>query len=109
VGPLHRLATLGLDDHVGEGETGEVLAHVVTDVGPYSEQDALTLVITRAVAVGLTEVTRDDWSVHCRDDLGERDGFGASRQDVTAPDPSFGANESYALQTEKNLLEIGLG
>ena len=38
--------------HVGEGEGLEVLAHVLADLGPDGEQDALALVVARPVLVG---------------------------------------------------------
>jgi len=60
MGALDRFASARLCDHVREGETRQVLAHVVAHVGPYREQDTLTLVVTGPVAVGFAEVARDD-------------------------------------------------
>jgi hypothetical protein len=37
MGSLHGLTTLGLNHHVRQGETREVLAHVVTNIGPHTE------------------------------------------------------------------------
>jgi len=52
MGALDGFASARLCDHVREGETRQVLAHVVAHVGPYREQDTLTLVVTGPVAVG---------------------------------------------------------
>ena len=57
MGARHGFAAPGLVDHICQGKARKVLAHVITDVGPDAEQDALALVIARAVLVGLAEVT----------------------------------------------------
>jgi len=89
MGALDRFASARLCDHVREGETRQVLAHVVAHVGPYREQDTLTLVVTGPVAVGFAEVARDDRTVDGGDDLGEGNRFGAARQHVAPANPSF--------------------
>jgi len=95
-------------DHVLEGEAREVLAHVVADFGPHAEQDALSLVVAGTIAVGLTEVTGDDRAVDRGHNFGQGDGGGVASQHVATTDAALGANESDALQTQQNLLEVGL-
>ena len=69
MGTSGRLDASCLEHHVGQGITSEVFAHVTADVGPYPEQDALALVVTGAVLVGLAEVARDNRPVHRGDYL----------------------------------------
>jgi hypothetical protein len=59
--------------------------------------------------MGFTEIARDDRTVDRGDDLGQGDRFGRAREHVTATHATFGADESHALQTQQNLLQIGLG
>jgi hypothetical protein len=47
---------LGACDHVGQIEGVEVRAHVLAEVGPHGEQDALSLVIAGSVLVRKPEV-----------------------------------------------------
>ena len=44
----------------GQGETFEMLTHVVAGLLPNGEQDALTLVVARPVLMGFTEVARSE-------------------------------------------------
>ena len=109
MGALDRATAARLGDHVGQREARQVLSHVISDVGPDAEEHALTLVIARAVLVGLTEVARHDWSIDRRHDLGECDAFSRSRQYVAAADAALGAHETDALQTQEDLFEVRLG
>src|SRR5665213_4521860 len=59
---------LGALHHVGQIERVEVGAHVLADVGPHRQQDALALVVAGAVLMGDAEVARHDGSVHGRHD-----------------------------------------
>ena len=54
------------------------LAHVLADVGPDGQQDALALVVAGAVLVGLAEVADHDRAVDRADDLAQGD-LGGSR------------------------------
>ncbi len=62
-----------LINHVRERETREVIAHVIAHIGPHAKQDALALVVTGPVLVGLAKVARGDWSVNRGHDFGQRD------------------------------------
>jgi hypothetical protein len=103
------LPTTSLEYQVGEGEARKVLAHVVAHVGPHPEQDALALVVASSFTMGFSEVTSDNRPVNGRHDLGERDGICGSGQYVPATHTPFGAHEANALQTEQDLLQVGLG
>jgi hypothetical protein len=103
------LAPAGLIDHVGERKAREVLAHVISHVSPHAEKYALALVVTRAVLVGLAEVASGDRSIHGGDNLSQSYGFGGPGEDVPASDAAFRSDQSHALQTEQDLLKIGLG
>lgn len=109
MGARHRPSAPGLIDHIGQREARQVLAHVIAHVGPHSEQDALALVVTGPVLVRFAKVSGRDRSVDGGDDLGERDLLGRSSEDVAAAHAALGANESDALQTQKDLLKVGLG
>jgi len=103
------LASAGLDDHVREGETRQVLSHVITHIGPHAKKDALALVVAGAVTVGLAEVTSDDRAIDGGDDLGERYRFGASGEHVAATHAALGTHETDPLEAEQDLFQIGLG
>ncbi len=105
---LDHLAATGLSDHVSEGETGQMFAHVASHVGPDPQEDALSFVVTSPVAVWFAKVTRHDGAINGGHDFGEGNRFGATSQDVATPDTSLGAYETDALQTEQDLLEVGL-
>jgi hypothetical protein len=109
VGPSDRFYATSLVDHVGEGETRKVLAHMVAHVSPHAEQDALSLVVTGAVFMGFAKVTGGDGAIDGRHDLGECYRFGCPGEDVPAADPAFGANESSAFEIQEDLLQIRLG
>jgi len=86
-----------------------VLAHVISDVGPNPEQDALALVITGAILVWLAKVAGRDGSIDRGHDLGQRDGLGGPGQHVAAADAALRADEPYAFQAQENLFEVRLG
>ena len=69
----------------------------------------MSLVVTGAVLVRLTEVTEGDRTIGCSDDVREANVFGALGEHVSTTDPALGLHESCALQHEKDLLEVGLG
>ncbi len=98
-----------LVDHVGQGETRQVLLHVIANVRPDREEDALALVIARPVLVRLAEIARHNWSVDRRDHFSERDRPGGSCEHVPAADATLGPYESGALEGEENLFEVRLG
>lgn len=56
-------------DHLGQGVALEVFAHVVADLGPHGEENALSLVVTRPVLVRISEVTGLDGSVYGAHDV----------------------------------------
>ena len=87
----------------------QVGAHVLADVGPHGQQDALALVVTGPVGVGLTESPAAMGPSTADDDLGQRDLGGQAGQHIAAADPPLGAHEPGSLQGEQDLLEIGLG
>ena len=109
MGALDRATTARLVDHVGQREARQVLSHVTSDVGPDAEEHALTLVIARAIFVGLTEVARHDWSVDRGHDLGECDALSRARQYVASSDAALGAYETHAFEAQEDLFEVRLG
>ena len=104
-----RFAPTGLVDHVGERKAREVLTHVISHVSPHAEQHALALVIARAVLMGFSKVASRDRPVDRCDNLSQSYGFGGPSEDVSASNAALGTNESHTLQTEQDLLEVGLG
>ena len=74
-----RLQPAGLENHVREGEAREVLAHVISHVGPHAQQNALAFVVARAVAVRLAKVAGHDGSIDGSDNFGEGDVDGVTR------------------------------
>ena len=99
----------GLLDHIFESKTGQVLAHVVSHFGPNTQENALSLVVTSPVTVGLTEVTGDDWSINCGHNFGQSNGRRVPREDVAATDATLGANQANTLKAEQDLFEVRLG
>lgn len=94
---------------VGQIETLEMVSHVITGLIPDGQQDALSLVVTRTIGVGFTEVSESDGAVDGRHDVGQTDLGRRSGEGVATTDPSLRANESGAFQRQENLFEIGLG
>jgi hypothetical protein len=76
VGPSDGSSAAGLDDHIGQSEAQEVLAHVISNVRPDAQEDALALVITGPILVGLAKISRGDRPVHGGHNLRQGDGFG---------------------------------
>ena len=105
---LDRSTASRLKDHVGQRETRQVLSHVISDVRPDAQQDALALVVTGAVHVGFAEVAGDDRAVNRRDYLGQRDPLDRSREHVAPADAPLGAHESDTLQTQEDLFQVRL-
>ena len=86
---LDRSIPPGSIDHFGQGVALEVFAHVVADVGPNGEENALALVVACAVLVGIAEVASLDGSVDRTHDLRESDQGWISGQHVASTDTSF--------------------
>lgn len=86
-----------------------MMAHVIADLRPDCEEDALTLVVAGAVLVGLAEVACHYRAVDRAHDLSKGDLLGGSRQHVTASDAPLGPDEAGTFQGEEDLLEIWLG
>jgi hypothetical protein len=78
VGAFDGLAPLGLDNHVREGETGQVFSHVIANIGPHTKQNTLSLVVTGAIAMRFAEISGHNGSVNRGHNLGERDGIGTA-------------------------------
>jgi hypothetical protein len=78
-----------LDDHIGQRETREVLAHVISHVSPDTEQHALALMIAGPVLVGLAKITGRNGAIYRSHDLGEGDRLGGTGEHVSASDPTF--------------------
>src|SRR5664279_4954551 len=88
--------SLGPSHHVGQVERLEVGAHVLADIGPHGEQDALALVVAGAVLVEVAQVAGHDGAVDAAD--GQRPpSFPAARSSAMAqpnvtsrsPDPTW--------------------
>jgi len=62
-----------------------------------------------AIGVGLPEVSCLNWSVDRRNDLSKRNFRGVTGQHIPAANSSFRTNQTGALESQKNLLKIGLG
>jgi len=75
---------------------------------PDRKKDALTFVVAGAVGVRFAEVAGSDRTVDGSDDLGKLDVLGISGEDIPAADAALGTHESGALQSQQDLLEIGL-
>ena len=103
-----RGSTGGVGDG-GQGETFEMLTHVVAGLLPNGEQDALTLVVARPVLMGFTEVAEGDGSIDGGDDLVQVYVAGRASQCVAPADAALGLHESRALQGQQDLLEVRLG
>ena len=86
-----------------------MFAHVLTRNVPDGEQDALSLVVTRPVLVGLSEITQGDRSVDGRDDLGHPDVCGVLGQHIAAADAALRLDQPGSLEGQQDLLQIGLG
>ncbi len=97
-----------LSDHVCDRERIEMSAHVLTDLLPDAEQDALALVLTRPVLVRASEISRRDRTVDSGDDLPKRYLRRRPREHVPAPDAALGPHEPGALQGEEDLLQVRL-
>ena len=86
-----------------------MMAHVLADVGPHGQQDALAFVVAGAVLVGLAEIAGHDRAVDGADDLAEGDLVRQPGEDVTAPHAALGADEPGSFQRQQDLLQVGLG
>ena len=84
-------------------------AHVLADVGPHRQQDALALVLAGPVLVGPPEVAGHDGPVDGAHDLAQRDLLGRPGEDVAPADAALGAHQPGSFQGEQDLLEVGLG
>ena len=86
-----------------------MLAHVLADLRPDGQENALTLVVTGTVLVRQAKVAGDDRSVDRRDDRAQGDLLWRACQDVAAADAALGADQASAFQRQEDLLQIGLG
>jgi hypothetical protein len=102
-------STPGLDDHIGQSKARQMLAHVVSHVGPDAEEYTLALVVTGSVLVGLAKVPGRDGPVDRSHDLCQGDGLGGPGQHVAAAHAALGAYEPNAFQAQEDLFEVGLG
>ena len=80
VGSRHRFAAPSLADDVRQRKTRQMLTHMVSDVGPHPEQNALALVIAGPVLVGFAKVARVNRAIHGGHDLGQGDRLGGPGQ-----------------------------
>lgn len=103
-----RRPTTGTFDHVREGERPEVLAHVLSDLRPDRQKDALALVLASSVLVWPAEVPCDDGPVDRAHDLAQGDLTGRTGEDVTAPDATLGSHEPCPLERQQYLLQVRL-
>jgi hypothetical protein len=62
-----------------------------------------------AIGMGLPEVYCLNWSIDRRNNLGKRYLRGVAGQHIPTANSSFGTNQPGALESQKNLLKIGLG
>jgi hypothetical protein len=92
-----------------QSEARKVFTHVVAYLSPDTKQDALTLVVTGPIAVRLTKVAGDNWTINGGHYFGQCDAGSISGQYVASTDTSLGANQANALETEQDLFQIGLG
>ena len=93
---------------VGEREGIQVAAHMNSYLGPNGEEDALALVVARAVLVGFAEVTSLNGPVDSAHDLAERDLLRWSGENVPAANPPLGPDDTGAFQRQQDLLQVGL-
>jgi hypothetical protein len=89
VGAPLGLQTSSLKDHIRQGETRQVLAHMVAHVRPHREENTLSLVVAGAVAVRLAKVTGHDGPVDRCDNFGQGDVVSVAREHVTTSDSTF--------------------
>jgi hypothetical protein len=82
---------------------------VLADIGPNREQHALTLVVAGAVLVGFAEIACDDRSLYGAHDLAQGYLSRGPGEDVPPTDTPLRAHQPGALQSEENLLQVGLG
>jgi hypothetical protein len=85
------------------------MSHVLARNVPDREKYTVSLVVTRAVLVRLSEVSQRDGSIGCRNNLRQQDVFGRSGKHVATTDTTLRLDESSSLEHEKNLFEVGLG
>jgi len=86
-----------------------VLSEEIADLGPQRQEHALAFVVACAIRMGLAEIPGSDGAIDRGDDLGHRDVFGISGQDVATTDATLGAHDARALEGQENLLQVGLG
>jgi len=105
----HWPITACLIHHVRQRKAGQMVLHVVSDVGPHREENALSLVVAGSILVRLTEITRHNGSVDGRHDFRESDLVHRTGEDVPSANATLGADQSSSLERQQDLLEIRLG
>ena len=80
-----------------------------TDVIPNGEKDTLSFVVTRAVGMRLTKVSRHDRTIDGADNVRQADLLGGMGQDIAASHPTFRSHQTCAFEGEENLFEVWLG
>ena len=85
-----------------------MVAHVVSGNIPNSEQDTLSLVVTRAVLMGLAEVAKGDGAIYGRNYVRQTNIAWSFSQYVAAANSALRAHKSGAFQCEQNLFEVWL-
>jgi hypothetical protein len=85
-----------------------MLAHVLSDLLPDPEQDALTLVLAGSVLVRTPEVSCGDRTVDRGDDLPESDLGRGMGKHVPSTYPTLGAHEPGSFECKEDLLEVWL-
>jgi len=109
VGADHGAISPSLFDHVGQGEAGEMILHVVADIRPYGKQNALSLVVAGPILMGLAKVARHNRPVDGCNNLGEGDFADRSGEDISSADAALRTHQARTLERQQNLLQIGLG
>jgi hypothetical protein len=109
VRPRYGLDATSLIHHILEREARQVLTHVATDVGPNTQENALSFVITGAILMGFSKVACSDWSVNGGNDFCQGNCVSRPGEYVSSADAPLGSNQTSAFEIEKNLLEVGLG
>lgn len=82
---------------------------MVTDKTPDAEQYTLTFMIAGAVAVGVTEVTRDNRTVDCCDNFTQPDLGRGAGQEIASADATLRPHQAGPFERQQDLFEVRLG
>lgn len=105
----HGPISTSLIHHVRQRKAGQMVLHVVSNVGPHCEENALSLVIAGSILVRLTKIARHNGPVDGRYDLSEGDLVHRTSEDVSSANTTLRADQSGSLERQQDLLEIRLG